>query len=76
MGFIGKNRVILRTKGSISRAARRSGRRINPMMMVQKLTQAAALLKQGENCSKILLMKGKRSFPRTWKDPPSCRLIV
>jgi hypothetical protein len=42
---------------------RMSGLMINPMITVQKLTQLASLLKQGKNCSKILLMNWNMERP-------------
>ncbi|MDR1149824.1 MAG: hypothetical protein LBK66_14455, partial [Spirochaetaceae bacterium] len=40
-----------------------SGLMIKPMMILQKLTQLACLLKQGKNCSRILLMNWNMEDP-------------
>jgi hypothetical protein len=40
-----------------------SGIIINPMIMTQKLTQLACLLKQGKNCSKMVLMNRNMEDP-------------
>jgi hypothetical protein len=47
-----------------------SGLIINPMIMLQKLTQAASLLKQGKNCSKMSLMNWNM------ERPSSCRPML